>query len=370
MRIINATYQEATTLIKAQNKKIIVYGAGMIGQVVVPYLLDLFDLYDYVECFVDADKRKQGKILINGKREYEVKAPDYLEEITGDRVVFITNSRFYSIIRFLNSVKNLDNSIGYVIPIMQLNDLEKRDTQMIPFESGTHLIPKTIHYCWFGKKEMPLSLQECIKSWKKYCPDYNIMEWNEENYDIGRHRYTEEAYQSGKYGFVTDIVRLDVLYEYGGIYFDTDVTLEKNIDDYLRLKGFVATEKWGNINTGGGCGFIAGHPVLKELIEYRDNVPFLLEDGSINAETNGLYETSLFLKKGYKPNNEMQIIDDVVILPSYINHPYDYMSCELKRRDNTVSVHHFNGGWMEKEELDNRRATQIKYRQFIEEISQ
>jgi hypothetical protein len=204
----------------------------------------------------------------------------------------------------------------------------------------------------------------CIDSWKKYCPDYEIIEWNEDNYDISRHSYTKEAYGKERYGFVTDVARLDILYENGGIYLDTDVTLEKSMDDLLYQKGFIGTEKWGNINSGGGCGFVKHHPMLKKIIDYRELFHFVLEDGSLNVETCGMYETKLFLEAGFKPNNKLQNICDVTVYPSYINHPYDYMSCDTHKKESTISVHHFYGGWMDEEEQINRKRTQELYNEI------
>ena len=135
-------------------------------------------------------------------------------------------------------------------------------------------IPKIIHYCWFGKGEKSNLAKQCISSWKEKLKGYEIIEWNENNYDVNRHTYTAEAYKNRKYGFVTDVARLDILYEHGGIYMDTDVTLLKNLDELLYQRGFIATEKWGNVNTGGGCGFTKGHPILKDLIDYRDKFHF------------------------------------------------------------------------------------------------
>lgn len=149
---------------------------------------------------------------------------------------------------------------------------------------------------------------------------------------------------------------------------DTDVMLNKNLDELLYQDGFVGTEKWGNVNTGGGCGFTAGHPMLKELLQYREQFHFVFDDGSLNTETNGVYETIPFLQRGFSPNNILQTVGGVTIYPSYVNHPYDYMSCELHYREATVSVHYFYGGWMEEDEKLNRKKTQEKYKEIIYRI--
>ena len=346
-----------------EKKKIIVYGAGMIGQVVIPYLIERYDLASYLDCIIDADKRKQGtKICICGKEHY-ISAPEYLEHISENYILLITNSIFFPIIEFLDKIENLNNVECYIIPMIQMDELKKTESIVITRKTERPIIPKKIHYCWFGKGELPVFLKNCIQSWEKFCPDYEIIRWNEENYDVNRHNYTMEAYKNKKYGFVSDYARLDILYENVGIYFDTDVTLEKNLDDFLYQEAFIGVEKWGNINTGGGCGFIQGHPMLKKMIEYRDSFHFELPDGSLNVETNGLYETIPFLVNGFKPCNELQEVAGVTIYPSYVNHPYDYMSCETTRKGATVSVHHFYGGWMEEDAKTNRKNTQSKFKE-------
>jgi hypothetical protein len=368
MILKNADYNTLSKEIMDKNKRIIVYGAGMIGQIIIPYLINEYDIGGYLECFIDADIRKKGSLVSISGKGYPITTPDYLETIDQNHILLITISKCYPIIRFLDGIENLNNIEAYIIPIMQIQEQKIADSIKIERKSEKPMIPEKIHYCWFGRGEKPEFLKECIHSWGQYCPNYEIIEWNEDNYDVNRHNYTREAYAHKKYGFVSDLARLDILYENGGIYFDTDVTLEKNLDDLLFQEGFVGVEKWGNVNTGGGCGFIAGHPMLKELIEYRDLFHFELEDGSLNIDTNGLYETKPFLDKGFKPCNLMQEIAGVTIYPSYINHPYDYISCETTKKAATVSVHHFYGGWMEEDDRKNRENTQRQYAEILKRI--
>lgn len=369
MILRNDMFEVLAKKIKSNKFNIIVYGAGVIGQIIIPYLIEEYGLVDYLDCFVDADKRKKGsRINICGK-EYLVTTPDYLETIDENNLVLVANSKFYPIINFLDGIKNLDTIEGYIVPMIQINEIEGAVSIKIDKMVETQIIPKKIHYCWFGRKEKPEFLQKCIDGWKELCPDYKIIEWNEDNYDVERHAYTAEAYKRRKYGFVTDVARLDILYEHGGIYMDTDVTLLQNLDDLLYQQGFIGTEKWGNINTGGGCGFAKGHPLLKELIDYRDMYNFVLEDGSLNVETCGMYETKLLVKHGFRPNNQLQYIENVTIYPSYINHPYDYVSCKEQRKESTVSIHHFYGGWMEEEDIHSRKNTQDNYLEILKRIN-
>lgn len=364
----NSDYAALAEKIKRDRKSIIIYGAGMVGQIVVPYLAEKYDLYEYIDCFIDMDKRKAGQLVKMGNYSYAIKSPDYLQRLTGDFLMLITNSKFFPIVSFLNGIEELKDVEGYIVPIMQICALEKIKPEGVPRRTEKRLIPKKIHYCWFGKNPLSDFLENCIKSWKEICPDYEIIQWNEENYDVNKHRYTREAYEQGKYGFVSDVARLDILYENGGIYFDTDVTILKDPEDLLYQQGFIGVEKWGNINTGGGCGFIKGHPMLKKMLDYREQFPFVLNDGTLNTETNGIYETRPFLDAGFKPDNSLQTVEGVTVYPSYIFHPYDYMSGSLCKNPATVSIHHFTGGWMDENDRRNKEKTQEEYAAFLNMI--
>ena len=124
------------------------------------------------------------------------------------------------------------------------------------------MIPKKIHYCWFGNNPLPESVQRCIESWKKYCPGYEIIEWNEGNYNINKIPFIEKAYKEKKYAFVSDYARLDIIYNEGGIYLDTDVELIKNIDPLLEHSCFLALESCGAVATGLGFGSIKKHSFI------------------------------------------------------------------------------------------------------------
>ncbi|MBP3768910.1 MAG: hypothetical protein J6I48_02205 [Lachnospira sp.] len=370
MILKNIDYDSLAKKIKDENKKIIVYGAGMIGQIIIPYIIHEYALSEMLDCFIDVDKRKWGnKVNVCGKG-YAITSPDYLKTIDKNNILLITNSNFFSIINFLDEIENLNNIEGYIVPIIQIYELKKADSIVIEHKTDEAIIPKKIHYCWFGRGEMPDFLKKCMDSWRLYCPDYEIIKWNEDNYDVNCHDYTREAYAHKKYGFVSDLARLDILYENGGLYFDTDVSLERNIDDLLYQEAFIGVEKWGNINTGGGCGFVARHPMLREMIAYRDKFHFELNDGSLNIDTNGMYETIPFLEKGFKPCNMLQEIGGVTVYPAYVNHPYDYMSCEIIKKESTVAIHHFYGGWLEEDNRRNRENTQNKYADILKRIEE
>jgi hypothetical protein len=201
------------------------------------------------------------------------------------------------------------------------------------------------------------------------CPDYEIVRWDETNYDVSKFLFTKQAAENGKYGFITDVARLDILYQYGGIYLDTDVKLVKPFGELLFNKGFVGVERWGNINSGGGIGALPHHPMIKEMIDYRLKYSFILEDGTQSIETNGLYETIPFIRHGMRIDNTLQIINDMTVYPACVFHPYDYMSCEENIEDSTVSVHYFYGGWMDNSDKQSRTNTQDKYKDILKRIN-
>lgn len=368
MILRNARYAALAEYIKNNGKQIIIYGAGMIGRIVVPYMVQKYNLFQYVDCYIDKDKRKQGREIEIGPHKYTVKDPEILSDINVRAILLITNSKFFEVIDFLDKIPELQHTEGYIIPMIQIYEQRFAEKITIQRFRKRQMIPKRIHYCWFGEKEMPEFLRKCVSSWQKLCPDYELLCWNNDNYDVSRIPYAREALEQKRYGFVTDAARLDILYRYGGIYMDTDVTLLKNLDELLYQEAFLGVEKWGNINTGGCCGTIKHHPMIKKMLDFRSEFHFIQEDGSLNMETNGWYETVPFLSAGMQIDNTLQRIGEVTIYPSGVFHPYDYMSCECYFEEYTYAVHHFYGGWMEKGDLENRRNTQERYGKILERI--
>lgn len=355
MNLRNTTYLELARRIRERNSRIIIYGAGMIGQIVVPYVIDTYQLHDYVDCYVDMDARKTGKSIVIGTHEYEIRLPEVLESIPQNSVILITNSNFDAVLGFLDGIQSLSDVDCYIVPVMQ------RMAQ----HPG---IPRKIHYCWFGGKEIPDFLKECMDSWYRHCPGYEVVRWDENTFDVNKYEYTRQAAEHGRWGFVSDVARLDILYQHGGIYMDTDVKLLKPLDHLLHQKGFVGVEQWGNINSGGGIGAVPHHPMIREMLDYRLKFPFVMSDGSLNLETNGLYETMPFIRHGMRIDNTLQIINGMTVYPSAVFHPYDYMSCEERVDDSTVSIHYFHGGWMDESDRRNREMTQKKYGNVVRQV--
>jgi glycosyltransferase involved in cell wall biosynthesis len=213
-----------------------------------------------------------------------------------------------------------------------------------------NMIPKIIHYCWFGDNPLPPLALKCIESWKKYCPDYEIKEWNESNFDITKNKYMHEAYTAKKWAFVPDYARLDIVYENGGIYLDTDVELLKNLDKLLEHRAFVGFEKKNLVNFGSGFAAEKNFDFIRELRDIYDNINFIKKDGSLNMTSSPYYQTRLMEKKGFSGNNKLQNINGMTIYPTEYFCPKNIKTGSLNITNDTYSIHHYDGSWLTAEQ--------------------
>ncbi len=346
MKVQNVEIDTFASAVKGQSQKIVLYGAGVIGKVVLPYFIEEKQLEEDILFVADGDPRKHGDFVKIGEKDIPICSPEKLEQVKEKFAILITGSRYEGILRYLEQMEFLSGTDVYIFPQMLVKKCRLFPKQEIRRVSEHPLIPKTIHYCWFGGGEMPEVWKRYQESWKRFCPDYQIVEWNEKNYQVEDRKFTSQAYRHKKWSFVSDMARLDILYKYGGIYLDTDVELTRPLDDLLYQPGFVGVEKWGVVNSGGGCGAVPGHPIIGEILEERLRVPFEYEDGSLNLESSGYYESKPLLSHGFKPNNTVQVIDGMTVYSSEFFHPFDYMSKELCITDNTYGIHHFTGSWL------------------------
>lgn len=222
-------------------------------------------------------------------------------------------------------------------------------------------IPKIIHYCWVGNSEKPKSVLKCIESWKKFCPGYEIKEWNESNYDFSKNEYMRQAYEAKKWGFVPDYARLDIIYNYGGIYLDTDVEIIKSFDEMLNFDAFIGFENTGNdeyfLNCGQGFGAAPHNEIIKEARDIYDNISFKNDDGTLNLTPSPHYTTQTLVKNGLKRDNKDQVINNVKIFSSDVLCPKAFLTGKIKITKRTVSIHHFTASWLDdqiKKELDKQ----------------
>lgn len=207
-------------------------------------------------------------------------------------------------------------------------------------------IPKIIHYCWFGKGEKPELVQKCLDSWKEHLSDYQIVEWNEETFDVKTNSYVKEAYEAKKYAFVSDYVRVYALYRYGGIYLDTDVEVIKSFNDLLYHNSFWGFEQENYIATS-TIGAAKGNPIIEIFLDSYKGKRFLKEDGSFDDLTNVAIVTDILKKKGLIMDGTYQEFAGVAAFyPQPFFSPYDYINCRKYVTENTYAIHHFYKSWL------------------------
>lgn len=223
-------------------------------------------------------------------------------------------------------------------------------------------IPKIIHYCWFGNNPKPKSVLECIESWKKYCPDFEIKEWNESNYDISSNLYCKQAYELKKWAFASDYARLDIINNYGGVYLDTDVELIKPIYDLLKYDFFIGRQEGFQVNTGAGFGAVKGHKVLKLMLSDYEKIHFIKPDGSMDLLTCPTRNSECLFNRGLMKDDSFQIVEKVAVFPIEYFSPFNVWTGRLNVTHNTYSIHHCDATWNPDESKKNRFFRFLKYR--------
>lgn len=225
-------------------------------------------------------------------------------------------------------------------------------------------IPKIIHYCWVGGNPKPQSVLYCIESWKRCCPDYEIREWNETNYDFTKNEYMRQAYEAKKWGFVPDYARLDIVWEHGGIYLDTDVEMVRSFDHLLEQDCFFGFESTGGkkdyVNCGHGFGAVPHHEAVKYARDMYDRLVFANPDGSLNLLASPYYTTQSLRQLGLMQENRDQKLPGVQVYASDVLCPKNFHTGKLHQTARTVSIHHFTASWVDEKiikEMEHQRKT-------------
>ena len=207
------------------------------------------------------------------------------------------------------------------------------------------MIPKIIHYVWVGGNPLSPLAEKCIESWKKFCPDYEIKRWDETNFDISSNKFCKEAYENKKWAFVSDYIRLKVLYEYGGVYMDADVEVIKPLDEFLVHPAFSGFESENIIPTG----IIAAEKEnkwVKMLLDYYNDKSFIDENGKMDLTSNVVFMTDLTKKNyGVKLNNQFQDLGDIVFYPKDYFCPKSLYDGKIRLTQNSATIHHFTATW-------------------------
>lgn len=229
------------------------------------------------------------------------------------------------------------------------------------------MIPKKIHYCWFGRNPLPKAAKKCIDSWRKHFPDYEIIEWNEDNYDVNKIKYTEDAYKAKNYAYVSDYARFDILYNEGGLYFDTDVEVIRSFEDILIKGNFMGCEIDGKlqpsekkfslvgktyddftirVNPGQGMGFEAGNWFCKLFLDFYQDKQYYKDDGTVDSFAVVRSTTMILASHGLVDCGGIQSIDGVYIYPKDYFNPFDYAIGVLDKTEHTHSIHWYSMSWL------------------------
>lgn len=368
MRLKAGTFAEMAGSIKAQGSKIVLFGAGVIGTSTTPVILDNFGLGDYVVCCIDNDVSKWGKDIKVGQRTVRICAPDILRTMGANVSVLINVSRYADVLEQLEHMECTEAMSCYIMPLIILNNFHNEGGKGVIQTSPVPVIPKKIHYMWLGGRELPPNLRQCIDSWRRYCPDYEIVRWDESNYDVEKCLYMRQAYQNKRYGFVPDYARLDILYRHGGIYMDTDAEVVRNLDSLLYQDAFTSVEKWQVINFGGCSGAVQGHPSLEVFLRAWESRNFFKDDGTPDTLSSGYVDTRVALDNGYILNGQNQTVMGMNIYTYDYFHPYDYMSGKTEMTDDTYAVHHFNGGWLDERTQLADRQTRLQFERLCRRV--
>ena len=222
------------------------------------------------------------------------------------------------------------------------------------------MIPKKIHYCWFGGNEKPEKAKKCIESWRKYCPDYEIIEWNEANFDVNQNGYTRMCIEEKKYAFLSDYARLVIIEEHGGVYFDTDVEVLRSIDDLLNHEAFFGFENDEYINTGVGFGAVAHHKSVGTLKKSYDS--YL--SGTKGTVTCPTLNTEALASAGLVKNGKHQNVLGAEIYPVEYFNPYDDTTGRMRKTKNTYSVHWYAKSWLDRKAIMRSKITKPFHRIF------
>lgn len=211
------------------------------------------------------------------------------------------------------------------------------------------MIPKVIHYCWFGKNKIPDQYKTFMKTWEEYCPDYEIVQWNENNFDVSSNPYCMEAYKAGQWAFVSDYARLKIIYEEGGIYLDTDVELVRNIDALLQNKAYIGFQNDYEVNTGLGFGAERHNPAIGTMLAMYGHRHFADNNGGYDRvpcpATNTAALLACGLKNGKTGSRQIQRLDGITIYPEEYFNPMNWNNGKIQLTENTYTIHHYAGSW-------------------------
>ncbi|WP_020589358.1 glycosyltransferase family 32 protein [Desulfobacter curvatus] len=350
MKLVDKSYKD----IIDKDKKIVCFGAGKAFR----NFVDAFEgkgILNYIDAVVDNNKDLNDTYVEIHNHKIRVISMETF--VTDEKYLhyeyIITTTYFREIIAQVNNYKIFNDKECYYYGLILSNSDNSYYTENLPDTlriTDTPIIPKIIHYCWFGRGEKTRLNLSCIESWKTHCPDYDIIEWSEDNYDISKNEFMRKAYENKQWAFVADVARPDIIYNHGGIYLDTDVTVVRNLDDLLYQKAFMGIEISKKINLGSGFGAIKKMPVFLDLYKAYDAIKFSFE-GIINKQLVSPYFTKKYFNNlGYINNGKYQRIGDITIYPEKVLSGFNPRTGKQQITEDTFMMHLHEGSWAQEED--------------------
>ena len=333
-----------------KDKRIYVFGAGR----AFSSCADIYFENKKIHRVVDSNPKLQGKrILHKGRQIPIVSVEEFTREIAENGIdtaslLFISSAIYaVEIVEELDGIPELDGMECFVQYLVQNT---KESIKGYEFTQGRHRIPKTIHYIWVGGKEMPDEYRRFIGTWKEHSPEYELKRWDESNYDFSKCDYMKEAYECGAWGFVPNFARLDIIYEHGGIYLDTDVEVLKSMECLLNDDAFLGMTCADRVSNGCGFGAVAGHPLIGEMKARFESMHFTDRSGKAERISCSAVLRPVLRKWGFKNENQYQNINGVALYPAEVFSPLTPEGMENFFSEKTISVHHQDGTWRKQRE--------------------
>lgn len=347
------------------NRPIIAFGAGnTLRNFILQY--EKFCIDDKLQYVVDNNKNISGTYFeVKGKR-IPIISLQYLLTILKDYVLLISCLDYINVYYQLEKINKLSDIPCLITMFIDSETKWKKNADAFSIDSmrltKELMIPKKIHYCWFGKSKIPTQYQNWMSSWEKYCPDYEIIRWDENNYDISRNRYMEDAYHSKMWAYVSDYARLDILYREGGIFLDTDVELVRNLDDLLYQPAFAGVDNSGNVSAGLGMGTVRGHSMIRKLRDTYETLEFVNNGGDYGMIACPTVQKPVFESSGYVNNGRYQIIDDMTIYPEIVLSGMNSVTGAIHITKFTYAIHHYAGSWISEQRREHQNTIKKMYK--------
>lgn len=328
-------------------KKCIIFGTGIQGQRALLFM-DNWGLKKGVYAFADnAVDKQQAGVEIDGEH-YEVFSVEQLcQAVDRNTVILIASIHHRAIYEQLRCLLSEQECVCVSLDEVASVELEQSEYLAVIREYENPVIPKIIHYAWFGGDE-PEFVQKNVAHWKELCPEYEIIKWNEKNYDIKKNRYMFQAYERKQWGFVSDYLRLDVVNQYGGIYLDTDIEMIKKPDELLYQDCFGCVDASLTMNSGSGFGARPHSTMITKHLEYYEKLAFVKTNGALDKTSCNTHSFRLLSKYGVRIDNKLQKVLDMWIYPM-IFQGADQHNKIRRITDQTFWIHYGNMSWFKKD---------------------